>query len=151
MPPMSSLRTFVTALRTGETRTTKALDHVFGQRRGAAAEELFGDASKRGAFNAPLREPFRQALRKAPLPERAIAACIDGWPDTQKEQMRRIVLRAIKNGQRLRFRWGLTDARSFEWRKTTSNAGTVTITLLSPRSSLRVGGDQQIFAAPATR
>ena len=77
MPPMSSLRTFVTALRTGETRTTKALEHLVARRRGAAAEELIAAMAKRGAMNTPLPSPFRDAIRRSPLPERYIETCID--------------------------------------------------------------------------
>lgn len=146
MPPMSSLRTFIAALKTGETRTTKALEGVASRRRGAVAEELLAALSHRGALNAPLPAPFRQAIKKTPLPERFIDRCIDAWPDAQKEQARRALVRAIHDGRRVRFRWGLTAGRGYET-EITRAGNRVTITALSPRSTLRISGDE-IYVAP---
>jgi hypothetical protein len=145
---MSSLRTFVTALRTGETRTTKAIEHVVGGRRSAAKEELLSAMRKRGAMNAPLAAPFRRAMRRAPLPERYIAVCIDGWPDSDKARMRRAVIAALDEGRRVRFRWGLTGARGHGVQIDDDGAGPITITALSPRSSLRVERDE-VHVSPA--
>lgn len=146
MPPMSSLRTFISALKTGETRTTKALEEVVGRRRGAEAEEVLAAIRRSGALNAPLQTPLRQALRGAPLPERFIDRCIDGWPDAQKEQARRAVVRAIDDGHRVRFRWGLTSGSGYET-EITRAGNRVIITALSPRSTLRISGGE-IYVAP---
>jgi hypothetical protein len=146
---MSSLRTFIAALKTGETRTTKALELVVSRQRRAASTELVDALAARGAFNTPLQKGFRQALRKAPLPERNIEQCIDGWPDAQKEQMRRAIASAIQDGRRVRFRWGLTAARTFATEINSDGAGAVTITALSPRSSLRVDRGNEVYVAPA--
>jgi len=146
MPPMSSLRTFIAALKTGETRTTRALEGVARRRRGALAEELLLALKHQGALNAPLQAPFRQAIKKTPLPERYIDHCIDDWPDAQKEQARRALVKAIADGRRVRFRWGLTAARGYET-EITRTASRVTITALSPRSTLRISGDEIHVAA----
>ncbi len=146
MVPMSSLRTFIAALKTGETRTTRALEEVAARRRGAVAEELITALKRRGALNAPLPAPFRQAIKKTPLPERFIDRCIDAWPDAQKEQARRALVKAIGDGRRVRFRWGLTAGRGYET-QITCVGNRVTITALSPRSTLRISGGE-VYVAP---
>ncbi|MEX0749743.1 MAG: hypothetical protein WD359_02960 [Dehalococcoidia bacterium] len=147
MPPMSTLRTFITALSTGETRTTKALEGAARRRRGAAADELLAALRRRGALNAPLKDPIRQVIRKAPLPDRYIDGCIDAWPDAQKERARRAVVKAMRDGKRLRFRWGLTAGRGYETEIRTVGSLT-TITALSPRHTLHIGGGE-VHVAPA--
>ena len=149
MPPMSSLRTFITALRTGETRTTKALNHVVARRSGATAADLIAALRKRGALKSPLQDPLRQALRNAPLPNRYIEACIDGWPDPHKEKIRLAILRAIRDRRRVRFVWGLTPERSFTTEISRKRTGTLTITTLTPRASLRAHEDGTIEVVPA--
>jgi hypothetical protein len=144
---MSNVRAFITALKTGETRTTKALEKAVARRRGAAAEEVFAALGERGALKTPLSGPVRTALRRAPLPDHLIERCIDGWPDAQKERARRAIVDALRDGRRVRFRWGLTDARGFE-SEVRTRGNIVTITALSPRSTLRVSGDD-IDVAPA--
>ena len=42
MPPMTSVKTFIATLRTGETRTTQALDKAVARRRGAQPPMLIG-------------------------------------------------------------------------------------------------------------
>lgn len=148
MPPMSSVRTFIAALKTGETRTTRALEKVVARRRGADAHALAAALRRRGALDAPLADPMRSAIRAVPLPERFVARCIDAWPDKQKEEARRAIVGAMRHGRRLQFRWGLTDADTYETAIVTRGSR-VTITALSPRSSLRIRGDE-IEVAPAS-
>jgi hypothetical protein len=152
---MSSLRTFIAALRTGETRTTKALDHVVAHRRGTKAAKLIDLLHKPGALKAPLQDPFRQAVKGAPLPEKHVQQCIDGWPDAQKEKIRRALVIGIRDHRRIRFVWGLTPAAGFqtEIRKTGTGAGTgrLTITALTPRSSLRAHDDGNVDVVPRKR
>jgi hypothetical protein len=143
---MSSVRTFIAALKTGETRTTKALQRVAGRRQGAAAQALIAALKHKGALDAPLGSPLRDAIQKTPLPERYIARCIDDWPDVQKEQARKAMVTAINKGHQVRFRWGLKSGPGYD---TNIHRGvsSVTITALSPRSSLRVSGNE-IHVAP---
>jgi hypothetical protein len=145
---MSSLRTFINALSTGQTRTTEALEQAVRQR-GAAADELMTALRRRGALNAPLEDPIRQVIRKTPLPDRYIDRCIDAWPDAQKERARRAMVKAMRDGKRLRFRWGLTTGRGYETEIRTVGART-TITALSPRSSLHISSGE-IHVAPVRR
>jgi len=145
MPPMTTLRTFIEALSTGQTRTTRALDEAIRQR-GAAADELMSALSETGALNAPLQDPIRRLIRKTPLPDRYIDRCIDAWPDAQKERVRRAMLKAMRDGKRVRFRWGLTTASRYETEITTAGNRT-TITALSPRSTLHISGGE-VHVAP---
>ena len=151
MPPMTSVRTFIAALRTGETRTTQAVEQAVARRRGARAEELVALLHKRGALKAPLDASFRDALRDTGLPPRYIDNCIDGWPDGQKEEMRRAMVTAINGGHRVRFAWGLTAAAGFETEITRAKSGTVTIRAMTPRSALRASADGDITAMPKPR
>jgi hypothetical protein len=143
MPPMSSLRTFIAALKTGETRTTKALQRLLGRRRGARAEAFIAALKQKGALNAPLEPPIRNAIK---LPDRYIERCIDAWPDAQKEEARRAIVTAINKGQQVRFRWGLKAGPGYD-AKIHRGPSSVTITALSPRSTLRISGDE-IYVAP---
>jgi len=148
MPPMSSLRTFIAALKTGETRTTKALESLAGRRRGATATAVIAQVNKANAMNTPLGDPLRSAIRMSPLPENVIATCIDGWPNSQKEKIRVAVARAIREGRRVRFRWGLTPESGFRTEIHDSGSGTLTITTLTPRSALRTHADGSVEAMP---
>jgi hypothetical protein len=143
---MSSLRTFISALKTGETRTTKALQRVAGRRQGTAAQTLIAALKHKGALNAPLRAPVRDAIKKTPLPDRYIDRCIDAWPDAQKEEARKAMITAINKGHQIRFRWGLKAGPGYD-AKIHRGPSSVTITALSPRSTLRISGEE-IYVAP---
>lgn len=149
MAPMTTLRTFIKALRTGETRTTMALEEVMGRRHGPAAELILATLHHRGALKAPLQTPLRRAVKKTPLPERYIDHCIDAWPDAQKERARRALVKAVNDGHRVRFRWGLKAGSGYKT-EITRAGNRVTITALSPRSSLRISGGE-IYVAPASK
>jgi hypothetical protein len=151
MPPMTSIKTFVAALRTGETRTTQALEKAVARRRGVRAEALIGLLRQQGACKTPLQDELRTALRAERLPERYIQNCIDGWPDTQKEQMRRAIVTAINGGHRVRFEWGITPAATYRTDIRRADNGTVTILALTPRSSLRASRDGDIAVMPPPR
>jgi hypothetical protein len=145
---MSKVRTFIDALKTGETTTTKALERVLARRTAAEAAGLVSLLEARGALNAPLQTRLRGAVRAAPLREDHIAVCIDGWPNAQKERARQAIVKAFRNDRRLHVRWGLTDARSFEVDIDDKGSGTITITARSPRASLRVSPSKGILVAP---
>ncbi len=148
MPPMSSLKTFIAALRTGETRTTKALDRAVSRRRGANAAHLIALLHKRGALKAPLQPELRKAVRDAELPERFVQRCIDEWPDAQKEQIRRALVSAISESRPVRFAWGLTPAPRHSTEIDDARRGAVTITALTPRSFLRAHSDGSVDVVP---
>ena len=135
MPPMSSIGTFLKALKSGETLTTKAAEKALG--RGRRSATLVSTVKKKHAFKAPLQQPLRAALKAANLTEPLITACIDAWPNHEKEKARLAVANAINTDRRVRLRWGLSTGTGYETevRKTET---TVTIIARSPRSKLRV-------------
>ncbi|MDP9236547.1 MAG: hypothetical protein M3P30_03960 [Chloroflexota bacterium] len=145
---MSKVGTFIAALKTGETRTTRALERVIRRRAALEAAGLAALLNQPGALDKPLQAPLRTAVKKAPLPERYIAACIDGWPDAKKEEVRRALAKAIRDGRTVRFRWGLTAATGCDVDIHNTGTGAVTITALSPRSTLRVNPRHGILVAP---
>lgn len=149
MPPMSSLRTFITALKTGDTRTTQALNKLVA-RKGAQTVQLRADLRKPGALAAPLQQTFRQALRGAGLTDTEVRECIDRWPDGQKEKVRKALVAAGRHGHRVRFTWGLTAAPACETTIDASPKGAVTITALSPRSRLRIYAGTHVNVAPVS-
>jgi hypothetical protein len=148
MPPMSKVGTFIAALKTGETRTTKALERVIRRRAALRASGLTALINQPGALDKPLQAPLRTAIRRSPLPERYIAICIDDWPDSKKEQARLTIANAIRDGRAVRIRWGLTAATGYEVDIHDTGTGAVTVTALSPRSTLRVHPRDGILVAP---
>jgi hypothetical protein len=145
---MSSPRTFIEALKTGETRTTKALELVMGRREGPRAEAFFAAMGRRGALKSPLNPTIREAIqKKTRLPDTYIDRCIDAWPDKHKEDARRAIIKAFNSGRRLRFRWGLKSGAGYD-AVVSDEEHQITITALSPRSTLRVTKQNQIYVAP---
>lgn len=146
MPPMSKIRTFVDALKTGETKTTKALQTALGPRQSATARALIAALRQTNALKRPLAEPFRGAIKKGKLHDDYVTYCIDAWPDQDKEDVRKELLKAIGRGDSIRFRWGLKSGAGHE--AVVEQVGrTTTIMALSPRSLLKASGDE-IYVGP---
>jgi hypothetical protein len=114
------------------------LEKAFARRKAAQRQGLVAAIQKRGAWKTPLEPSFQRAMRAAGLSAPLIARCIDGWPDAQKEVARQAVVQAVRSGRTVRVRWGLTDGVACKIDVSPGNTGPVTITALSPRSSLRV-------------
>jgi hypothetical protein len=143
---MSKLATFISALRTGETRTTKALERLLKQRRSAQTQAVIAALRQPGALNRRLGAPIRSALNP-PLSDDVISICIDKWPDTQKEEARKQIVWAINKGGSVQIRWGLKAGAGYD-AKFKRSGKNVTITALSPRSSLHISGGE-VYVAPA--
>ena len=135
MPPMSSIGTFLKALKSGKTRTTEAAERAIS--RGRRRPALVSLLSKKNAFKSPLQQPLRDALKAANLTEDLVTKCIDGWPNSEKEKARAAVASAIRNDKRLRLRWGLSTGSGYETQIKKTDT-TVTIVARSPRLKLRV-------------
>ena len=108
---------------------------------------MFADARAPHAFRAPLGHRFRERLHAVGLPDDAIVACIDGWPDPDKESLRQALVEAVDESRIVRFRWFLTDAPNYQTR-IEYESGTVTITALSPRSTLTIFNGDRIAVGP---
>jgi hypothetical protein len=146
MPPMSKVKTFIDALKTGETTTTKKLERVTGKRSSAAALELIGALRKKNALDRPLDGVILEVLRSEGVTRRHIERCIDAWPDKHKEDARRAIIGAINAGKPVRFRWGLKSGAGCD-AQISKRGPVVTITALSPRSTLRISKGE-IFVDP---
>jgi hypothetical protein len=146
---MSSLRTFITALKTGQTRTTRALNRISAERNTARGRQLIEALREEDALGEPLREPLRGALR-GELPEIAIEECIDQWPDDLKEWAREEMIWAIDNGWGLEFAWGITEADTYET-EISYDGGVVKITAFSPRSTLSTYDEDQVNVGPVRK
>jgi hypothetical protein len=143
---MSTLKTFIEALKSGETRTTKALERLLRRRRSATTQAVIAALRQPGALNRRLDASLRSALNP-PLSDTTISICIDNWPDTQKEEARKQIIWAINKGGSVQIRWGLKSGAGYD-AKFKRSGNNVTITALSPRSSLKISGGE-IYVAPA--
>jgi hypothetical protein len=131
---MSSIGTFLKALKSGETLTTKTAERALGRARRRPA--IVTILKTKNAFKAPLQQDLRDLL-KPNLNDEQINKCIDSWPNTQKEAARAAVANAIRTDRRVRLRWGLSTGSGYET-NITKTEKTVTIVARSPRSKLRV-------------
>lgn len=106
MPPYSTLKTFVTSLKTGRTNITESLDRLMTNPGRHLTHAHFADLQVENAFNAPLPGWARTALRSSGMTEPEIDH-IDVWPDVQKEAVRQKMVAAIESDRPIRFRWEL--------------------------------------------
>jgi hypothetical protein len=137
MPAGTPWAEFNRARRTGNTRTTTALDALF-----ATQDPALVAAVGSGAPFAGLPQPFLDALQNEGLDEREIQHIID-WPTSQKNRVRNAVRNAIAAGHAVRFRWKLydDDPGNPTGPKTAVGRpanGTVTITFYNPWIKVRV-------------
>jgi hypothetical protein len=143
---MSKVKTFIEALKTGETTTTKKLERVTRKRSSATALELIAALRKKNALDRPLDGVILDVLRSEGVTRRHIDRCIDAWPDKHKEDARKAIIGAINAGKPVRFRWGLKSGAGSD-AKISKRGPIVTITALSPRSTLRISKGE-IFVDP---
>lgn len=146
MPPMSSIRSFITALKTGQTPTTRALERIAADR----TEPMRAALQRAGALNRPLSAVFRGALR-TDIDDLAITQCIDNWPDEHKERVRIALVDAVRDGRPVRFRWGLTAASDYETFIDDPGYGPVTFTARTPQAQLSVYDGDQVNVPPVDR
>ncbi len=133
MPEMSSVRTFVEALKTGMTKTTKALDQV-------DYAEYIDQLKVPGALNA-LQPWAREALTAQGLSEGELGH-INAWPNDQKELIRQAIVNAVDNARNLSFFWELyANAEEDTSIQGLDEEGDITITFLSPRRRVTTSGN----------
>lgn len=143
MPPMSSIRSFINAVKTGQTPTTRALERIAAVR----TEHMRTALQRPGALNRPLGAAFRNSLRDD-LDDVAITQCIDNWPDDHKERVRLALVDAVRDGRPIRFRWGLTAASEFETFIDDPGYGPITFTARTPQAQLSVYDGDQVNVPP---
>ncbi|MCH8994639.1 MAG: hypothetical protein IH959_06675 [Chloroflexi bacterium] len=140
MPQTSTVKEFVTALQTRESKTTKALTMYFTKsgRHSGRLPEL----RRRGALNA-LPRWARNDLKKLGLENRHLIH-INQWPGTQKEKLREALVLAIESNRSIHFFWELHGGRREETEINVPKTGTISVVFRSPQGNVRVS------TAPAT-
>ena len=143
MPPGTTFRTFIEAVQTGETNTTKALDVFFNNPGRHQNHPNRNDFKTRHAFD-KLPQWAKTALGSAL--SAVELAHVDDWDNAQKDDVRDACDRAID--QRLtavKFRWGPGTGPADETVITPpDNAGIIWITFKSARKNIRITGADDV-------
>lgn len=154
MPPTSSIRTFIDALKTGQTRTTRKLDDLFatpGQLNLTFQQDQ--DLRTPNIFSPQLPDWVRNLLSGPhvvtnPLSKDELQH-IDEWPSEQKEEVRKKLVTARDNNLGVRFFWELYEG--------TAPATVISdlggslgflVTFSSPRSQLTLSDDDATISVP---
>jgi hypothetical protein len=135
MPPRTSIRTFIRALQTGETKATRALTRVFTSPGELAGRGWFDEfQGNEGALDGPLPPYVRDELPE--LDEDDIGH-MGMWPDTQKRILRLALVQAIQQDRNVRFFWELhAGSTSINEIANLTGEGDIVVTFRSPRANL---------------
>ena len=140
MPPSTTIRHFINALKSGRTNITEALDGLFNDPAFLATYPQFATAN----FDAPLPDWARTALSSRNVSSDEIDH-IDAWPG--KEALRQQVLQALQAGAGLQFFWEVHRGADEE-NVVAAGAGNTTGTFRSPGNTVRLSfitfGDVQV-------
>ena len=140
MPPGTKMQTFLNSVRTGETKTTRALERLWTDR----GSSLATNASRKGALNG-LPDWLRSALTRQGDQHAPVALSeiefdhIRDWPDAEKEKLRQALLASLGPPRRtVRFRWALSkDSTSVNPVDNLYGPGDMTITFNSPEKNVK--------------
>ncbi len=144
MPPMSTTRTFIQALQTKRTNTTKALDLLL-------ARNLSGSQHPQHAFLGSLQAAdvsgvlpawVKLGLTGAGITPGAEMDHIDSWPN--KDDIRKAAIVAIEGNRSIKFFWDLHDGHDEENQIDDSGTGDIIITCRTPRRKVRHEGPDSI-------
>lgn len=136
MPPGTTLRTFIDAIQTGQTKTTKALDDFFKNPGSLQDHPYRNDFRTVGAFNI-LPAWARSEFQNVGLSNVELAH-IDSWPNDLKDNVRAKLDQAIHyNRNAVHFFWqpypgSSEDAEIID----PDQNGDVTIIFKSPRNKI---------------
>ncbi len=156
MPEMSSARTFVRALQTRTTNTTRILEQRFGANPhggphplvntpnfGALFDLLSTPDSLSSGPNDTVPVQFKAVLSSWGLRPGEVTH-IDHWPPAQRETVRQAMVQSIDDNLSLRFFWDLHQEAEEETASSELETGELSITFLSPRWKVRVLGPDNI-------
>ena len=154
MPPGTTIRKFIDALRSRETHFTEVADAIFrnpgplaSAPAASAAWAEFQNSGALGDLNTPLlaqKSPAVAAFLQTRGMSPAEVAHIDKWDNGLKERIRDRLFRAIRDNEPIKFYWELYgDAQE------SADIGDSTITFRSPQTGVRivsaaVSGDVEI-------
>lgn len=144
MPPMSTIQTFIDALRTGQTRTTRGLNEIFGEPAAAGAAlkpdqaALLGSPGGLDALAGWMRDLLKRV--SDPLTDAELDH-IDEWPRVHKERVRLALVRAIEDDVAVRFSWEIHSGAAPDTAITDQGTDGIFVTFRSPRARVRLEGD----------
>jgi hypothetical protein len=153
VPDTSSIRTFIQAIKTGQTKTTKVLNALFGNNTASYNGSTLFDGDHLGKANVldNLRDPAVSwacdELRKPGQSDSSLAISeadidhINSWPAAEKEQVRQALVAAVGPpggpSRGIHFSWGLYDGASSRTQVNTPPApGAITVIFQSPRANV---------------
>jgi hypothetical protein len=139
MPPYTTLRTFIDALKSGETNITRVLEDVAADR--ALLEANAADLRTPGRFEPYFPDWARAALTDSSRVRRLSAeelAHIEAWPASEKEAVRVQLARSLDAPLRLIFRWEIFDGDDPRTELRRDEAGEAEIVFRSPRKGVEL-------------
>jgi hypothetical protein len=139
---MTTVQTFIEALRRRQTNTTLGFDAIFTPPYNT--QDWLEEIMVEHAFDDALPPKAAKALGRAGLKPAEIAH-LNLWPEDQKEAARLAVVQAIQASPQLRVRffWDLTDGPEPKIEIVTSG-DPYEVTFFTPRSALRQAGPDDI-------
>ena len=149
MPPPTTVQTFIQALRTGETNTTRAFDAIFTPP--YAGRPWLADIRVSGAFNGTTLAGWAVSALQAEGLAQAQIDHVGTWPDADKERVRAFVVSAIEANRRVRFFWGLGH-RPVPVTETHDETPDWSVWFLTPQSAVRqlAADDIDVQISPPT-
>jgi hypothetical protein len=135
MPPYTTLRTFIDALRTGQTNITRCLETVSADR--TLLETNAADVRTAGRFHPQFPDWARAALLFAGMSEEELRH-IEDWPPVEKEVVREQLARSLDAPLRLVFRWEVHDGAEPRTELRRDAGGEAELVFRSPRSGVQL-------------
>ncbi len=146
MPTGSTILEFEDAIRTGTTKTTRALEELYRSQGAALRPNLAATNALDGLPPWLKTELQRQGAARPDLQlSTKELNHIRDWPDQPDKRRIRVALRsAIANGQTVLFRWELSSGSGLttDVPSLPLPPGPITITFRNPRGKIRVRGSQ---------
>lgn len=134
------MQTFLNSVRTGETKTTRALERLWQRRGPNIAANLRRANSAKGLPDWLESELKRQGKQHAPVALSGVEfEHIRDWPDEEKEKLRAALLASLGPPRRtVRFRWTLyTGPTSVNPVDNPYGPGDMTVTFTSPEKNVK--------------
>jgi hypothetical protein len=139
MPPYTTLRTFIDALKSGETNITRVLEDVAADR--PLLEANAADLRTPGRFHPVFPDWARGALIDRNRP-RCLSlqelAHIEAWPPDEKEAVRVQLARSLDEPVRLVFRWEIHDGDEPRTELRRESGGEAQLVFRSPRAGVEL-------------
>ena len=136
MPAYTKLRTFVNALKTGQTHITECLDGFFSDLTTVQDHDHFTDLMN-GNFSAGLPNWFGDFLDEIELTGPEITHVL-AWPPAEIEKARAHAAAAVQAGESPTFRWMLYDGAGPNTVQRIGANGNREVLFQSPGGSLRL-------------